>query len=124
MTPPPCVGEHNLFDSTDPADHRQAAAICATCPMTTSCQARLHEAMTTARVGCGPEGTWAGKLYGAPAGSLSIAKARADEEAQYGEAEARACATRWAKGERDDYVRLGRRVYERRMRRRRIGVAA
>lgn len=56
MSDLPCRGRSWLFDSTDPADHAEAAAACRTCPAILDC-ARLV-ADTPA-----PEGTWAGQLY-------------------------------------------------------------
>lgn len=59
-----CVGQHELFDSRDPADHREAKAICATCPAISACRVRVRRAQLAAPWGAGPQGTWAGKLFG------------------------------------------------------------
>lgn len=58
-----CAGQWWLFDSTHPADHREAAQVCATCPILAECDDRAR------RLNRGlayPEmtGTWAGRLYG------------------------------------------------------------
>lgn len=57
----PCVGQHDLFDSTDADDHELARAICEGCPVIDACASRLEELRTTVQFG-GPEGTWAGQL--------------------------------------------------------------
>lgn len=63
-----CAGRWELFDSTQPADHQQAAAICATCPILAACMVRLeeerHEARHLGHRGGGPVGTWAGQRVG------------------------------------------------------------
>jgi hypothetical protein len=63
-----CVGLWWLFDSTHEADHRDAKAMCAECPVLTSCATNLRETQIatagTSRAGGGPVGTWAGKLIG------------------------------------------------------------
>jgi len=56
-----CAGQWRLFDSTDPADHREAAKLCGVCPMLRECRRRLEEAQVAERWG-GPQGTWAGLL--------------------------------------------------------------
>jgi len=61
-----CAGQWRLFDSTDEADHREAARLCAVgtdhaCPMLTECRRRLDDAQRKERWG-GPQGTWAGLL--------------------------------------------------------------
>ncbi len=56
-----CVGRYDLFDATDIASTREAAAICATCPVALACdEFRKGE---PSRLGT-PTGTWAGKLVG------------------------------------------------------------
>lgn len=59
-----------LFDSTDEADHNEAAKICASCEDFTSgaCKKALDAAFAAATTSdnSGPEGTWAGLLVGAP----------------------------------------------------------
>lgn len=67
---PPCNGLSRLFDSTELADHKRAAAICAVCPMIDACRQQLAVARATAtkRGGrgsdVGPVGTWAGQRVG------------------------------------------------------------
>ena len=59
----PCAGKWELFDSTDLPDHVQARRLCATCPMIAACEQRLEDAQAQQTYhGCGPQGTWAGKL--------------------------------------------------------------
>jgi hypothetical protein len=53
----PCTGLHYLFESTDPTDHQEAAAICATCPVIAWCRANTPPATDF------PVGTWAGRLF-------------------------------------------------------------
>ena len=53
-----CVGQHELFDSTDPADHVQARALCRDCPAIDWCRAQIPPGSAF------PSGTWAGRLYG------------------------------------------------------------
>lgn len=58
----PCDGRSAVFDSTDPAMHLIAKAICDTCPFFVGCD-KLRQATEldyTARL---MEGTWAGKHY-------------------------------------------------------------
>lgn len=67
---PPCVGLWWLFDSTEQADHRRAADLCATCPRLDACRnqlaAELDMSHTMRAAGGGPRGTWAGELVGKP----------------------------------------------------------
>lgn len=67
-----CVGRWELFDSTDPNDHREAAALCRECPMLLTCRKLLEEASLSpfARYG-GPQGTWAGQLLRATTGKVA-----------------------------------------------------
>ena len=54
-----------LFESTDRADHMEAAKICAVCPAKRdgSCERAFQDALTQAWTEeTRPEGTWAGKL--------------------------------------------------------------
>lgn len=117
---PLCVGKSALFDSTHPADHIEAKALCDACPAIEACR-RLRD---DTRRGSGYaqaslEGTWAGELYGGR--RLTVRKIA--EDAAYTEEEARRCAAAWSRGERSEYLRVGRRVYERRGDRRRRGAA-
>ena len=61
-----CRGKGKLFESTNPADHAQAKALCDVCPAIAACREwrKATAAAGTAAYG-GPCGTWAGKLYGA-----------------------------------------------------------
>lgn len=65
----PCVGRSWLWDSTEIADHQEAAAECATCPAFDQCHALLLQMQTDIgqamrAAGGGPTGTWAGELVG------------------------------------------------------------
>lgn len=62
----PCAGKWALFDSTRPDHHREAAAICATCPLAhlAACRANLEQTLRLAHRRGGPRGTWAGQLVG------------------------------------------------------------
>lgn len=61
--PTPCFGRSALFDATDLSSHYRAKELCSTCPVIAACRANLREAQRTQIIaGCGPEGTWAGKL--------------------------------------------------------------
>lgn len=61
-----CVGRWWLFDSTDLAEHAEAAAICAECPVLLACRRHVREVLAAgASVNhYGITGTWAGQLYG------------------------------------------------------------
>lgn len=69
MTQPPCVGMHQLFESTDRFDHARARLICDVCPVVAWCEGELEAARATALTAgthtyAGPVGTWAGRLVG------------------------------------------------------------
>lgn len=55
-TQPPCFGLHKLFDSGFRHDHQRAKAICADCPLITTCR--------TTPAPPDFQGTWAGIGYG------------------------------------------------------------
>lgn len=76
-TPPPCVGQGNLFSSTLLADHHVAAAHCnkgrtynrnaPECPFLLACKQRLNDTLADGLPGhVVAEGTWAGELVGVP----------------------------------------------------------
>lgn len=75
-----CVGQHDLFESTDLADHHEARAICGGCPAITACLQTLREVQVasagTRNSGGGPVGTWAGKLLGGKASPKGPARPR------------------------------------------------
>lgn len=114
-----CAGQWWLFDSTHLADHIQARAICAECPMRRECA----QTVATLR---GAEGTWAGRLYG----STSRERKRY-EEAMFSDADARAAHAAWVRAEPADRNRAGvgdrvvtgERVYQARSKRNRRAVA-
>jgi hypothetical protein len=65
VTTVPCAGLWRIFDSTKLADHQEAAALCATCPILEDCNASLTETLKRAyKKRHGPRGTWAGQLLG------------------------------------------------------------
>jgi hypothetical protein len=69
LTGAACVGQHTLFDSVLPADHMEAAELCAGCPAIEACRGLLREASQIAYGGGKGgflQGTWAGQLYGRP----------------------------------------------------------
>lgn len=115
-TVPPCVGQSELFDSTDLLDHRQARALCNNCPMLDACRTRLELTIATAHEGMkyGPRGTWAGELLGPPQTAAHRAQA---EEVMFNEAEARKAHADYAAGFRDPRTVVGERVYNRRKKR-------
>lgn len=120
-TIPPCVGHHELFDSTHWLDHRRAKAMCDNCPLVAACQQRLEDAFNLAEYGGKPEGTWAGQLIGAHRNSRHLLV----EESMFTDAEARAAHAAWARGERDHRSSIGERVYQRRIaRNKKKGTAA
>lgn len=98
----PCAGQWVLFDATDPESHREARALCATCPQMLACA-------ITAKELSDKEGTWAGKLYG-DIGPLR----RVREDAAWTDMEAQVAHYNFNKGARDERTREGNRVYERR----------
>lgn len=72
-----CEGQWDLFDSTEPADHEEAKAICQTCPMALACASRVRDLLSTRYKGefTYLQGTWAGKHYGngrTPRGARAI----------------------------------------------------
>lgn len=59
----PCAGKWDLFDSTDPVDHIEAANYCRTCPIIAACRDALATTQTDQHSRYGAQGTWAGRLY-------------------------------------------------------------
>jgi len=57
-----CVGQHALFDSTEPGDHQAARALCRACPVVAACRELVPPGTQF------PTGTWAGRLYTERAG--------------------------------------------------------
>jgi hypothetical protein len=51
----PCLGEFDIFDSTNPLDHLMAEEKCLSCPSMPACGATADTSKFT--------GTWAGRLY-------------------------------------------------------------
>lgn len=111
----PCYGLHDLFDSTDLSDHVSARALCMTCPFIEACKKNTEACKTMDRAAESLDGTWAGDLY--RSGRISTAYARDEvrrqEDAAYTRTEAARCAQAYSAGDRTDYVRIGRRVYDR-----------
>jgi len=109
-----CVGQHALFDSTEPGDHQAARALCDQCPVRDWCAEHIPRAVDL------PVGTWAGRLYGSRAhtraqavGNLSRRERIALEDAMFTEAEACAAHSAYRRGDRSDRTIIGCRVYER-----------
>lgn len=64
--PTPCHGRSSLFDSRHVADHREARKLCATCPVIAACRTNLAAVLAAPKhLGGSPEGTWAGRHFGA-----------------------------------------------------------
>jgi hypothetical protein len=109
----PCLGLHDLFDSTEVEAHRQAAAICAECPVRDWCATRIPPGSEF------PSGTWAGRLYGRVRGSNRALypgdrKDRIErEDAMFTPGEAYAAHLAYMRGDRSERVALGHRVYDR-----------
>jgi hypothetical protein len=122
-TIPPC-GKHVLFDSTHPACHVEARALCLECPMLALCRDRLDAARKDALSGkdYGPQGTWAGQLVGAGP-RITAARARA-EEAMFTGDELRAGHSAYVRGDRDERTRMAERIYQRKRVRSPKGAAA
>lgn len=114
-----CVGQWRLFDSTHPADHLIAQAICAECPALAWCeQQRVKAAASSETTRPMLEGTWAGKLYGAPPNAVRILR----EEQEWSDADARKAHHAFCYlGLRDERTKTGERVYQRRSERKRKG---
>lgn len=119
---PPCAGQWRLFDSIDPVDHREAAALCRTCPMIEGCreQLRLAHSHTDRHPGYGPEGTWAGQLIGG--GAISRRRIAIEDEA-FTPDEAKRAWSAYRSGDRSDWASAGYRAQERRRSQRRRDAA-
>lgn len=59
----PCYGKAELFDSAEFADHHEAKALCAHCPVLTSCVLLLEDVLRSTKPYGGPDGTWAGRGF-------------------------------------------------------------
>lgn len=112
---PPCSGRWELFDSVHAADHMEARALCATCPVIDACRQLAANVASTAQPKCGPQGTWAGQLLIAE----RTLNQRREEEARWSDDAARAARNRYEAGHRDPVSTEGKRVWERRRRNRR-----
>lgn len=120
-TPTPCYGKWDLFDSTDPADHREAKALCDTCPTLAACQKLLDDLLRSHNSVAGPEGTWAGRHFvSQKCQQLAYSnderrQVRVEAEAaRYTETQAREAGSAYSRGERTEWVVVGNRVYSRR----------
>ena len=109
---PACLGRWELFDSREPADHHEAKAMCAGCPVRDWCAAQLRKAQqsanrSTSYPDAGPQGTWAGQLVGGAH--------RPRPAVTWTEEEARAAHAAYVRGgQADSWAREGHSVYERR----------
>lgn len=110
---PNCAGKWRLFDSTDPRDHYEAQALCATCPFVTECRATLARARAEAHVPAkyGPAGTWAGQLVG-PGHRIAASRLRAEEE-MFTPAELRTFHADFNAGFRSPRTIMAERIYQR-----------
>lgn len=69
MSEPACVGFHELFDSTDIRDHRNARRMCReVCPVFDWCATRTERLFRQGGhdIYLPLYGTWAGRLFGRP----------------------------------------------------------
>lgn len=109
-----CYGRHELFDSTDPGDHMEAAKLCRACPLLETCKGLLKAAReaTSQESGHGPEGTWAGEAVGK---STTRTVRQATEDAMFTDTEASDAARAYKRGDRTDRNKIGARVYQRRL---------
>lgn len=111
---PPCAGKWFLFDSIDINDHKEAAAICDTCPMVKACEQRRLDDIAN---GGQPVGTWAGTLtrpMSWRAREVRLPIHPDVEDAMFTDEEARAAEVAYRQGARDDRACIGHRVYSRR----------
>lgn len=132
--PPPCAGEHVLFDSVDPCDHAVARQLCDTCPLADACRDRLAQVLATADYYGQPEGTWAGQLLADLNGRNRrkrrlAAEPQAErihaEDAAYSKRDARQAHAAYGAGDTSDWAAIGNRVYGRRLKRaQRLAVAS
>lgn len=121
---PPCAGLWELFDSTDELDHVKAKTLCGECPMRVECDQRLETARNRAHRGqtrtngseYGPQGTWAGRLIGAPRTS---AERIAAEDKLFTDEALREGHAAWNVGVRTPMVTMAERIYQRKRSRRR-----
>ena len=119
---PACVGRADLFESTNPTDHLEALELCLACPVRDWCAQQRDAVRASMCSGVDIEGTWAGEFYCSRRGSR---RAAADalrilrEEQAYTDEDAKRAHARfvWV-GIRDDWTRVGERVYQRRAARR------
>lgn len=125
-----CIGQHDLFDSTDPADHEQAARLCAACPIAAACAQALAEAIASTKAAGHPEGTWAGRLVLNPRrdeqrrlGGIDRAERVEREEAMFTADEARRAHSAYCAGDRGEWARAGHRTYDRRRWHKRVAAA-
>jgi hypothetical protein len=110
---PNCAGKWELFDSTDIRDHEKAAQLCATCPAFEWCLEQRGKVIAQQRKSgkYGMAGTWAGRLYGQP--QLTADRIRTEDE-MFTDEDAKTAHRDWNRGLRNDRVRIGERVYQRR----------
>lgn len=111
-----CVGQWDLFDSTAPADHIKAAALCATCPALAACEQRRAWCEDDLASKVELVGTWAGLLHGGRANELRMYR----EDRMFNDDEARRAHTAWVRGDKTDRNRIGELVYQRRTWRRKV----
>lgn len=122
MTTALCVGKWELFDSTDIRDHDRAAKLCAACPVLHWCRTERVRAIAEQRKSgmYGIAGTWAGRLYGPT--QINPGRIKTEDD-MFTDDEARTAHAAWGRGVRNDRVRIGERVYQRRAKQRKKAVA-
>jgi hypothetical protein len=134
MNTRPCLGQHELFDSTARDDHQNAKIVCLgrtrpdgsqitpRCPFLAECKKTLDATRDEFGIPHGPEGTWAGLLVTAAGGVSADATHDRDpariarEEATYTDEQALQARAMASRGDRSPWVVAGVRTYERRRR--------
>lgn len=122
-TLPPCTGLHELFDSNQPADHMEAAAICRDCPVRLACHDRLQQAIRDAPLGgkdYGPQGTWAGRLVGGEVKPRASVKTVEAERDLFTTDQLREGHRLYGRGDRTDEVMQMERIYQRNRKRNQV----
>lgn len=112
----PCLGRHDLFDSTALVDHIEARKLCGGCSFVEGCRERAAEVRALPGGHDAVEGTWGGQLWrsGRISTELDRKQVRAQQDAMFTDEEARRCSYVYSLGQRSEHINLGRRVYDRR----------
>ena len=121
MTTPPCAGQWDLFDSTDPLDHLEAKTLCQRCDMRLECADLFRKVKKDSLGGkdYGPRGTWAGELIDPNVRRRASAATVAAEANLFTDDELKAGHSAYLRGEREASVVRRERIYQRSRKRRR-----